>query len=158
MQYDAARSLQLVENLTPVSSGIADLVKSCDDPYLKANFYPANDSTPPVDATTAHNNAVAELSYLTRSLSARLDYLKRLVPEKTRNKLKKTEPIYCKCRREAFGDMVGCDDPECPYEWYHIECVGITVAPKGKWLCPLCRERIGLTTQGRPKKNRKVAK
>lgn len=27
---------------------------------------------------------------------------------------------------------------QCPYEWYHCECVGITDPPKGKWYCPQC--------------------
>jgi hypothetical protein len=48
------------------------------------------------------------------------------------------EPTYCICQRVSFGEMVGCDNPECPREWFHYECVGLSASPKGKWLCPEC--------------------
>ena len=28
--------------------------------------------------------------------------------------------------------------PQCPIEWFHYGCVGLTEAPKGKWFCPQC--------------------
>mmetsp|Transcript_27836 Transcript_27836/g.39224 ORF Transcript_27836/g.39224 Transcript_27836/m.39224 type:complete len:222 (+) Transcript_27836:66-731(+) len=48
------------------------------------------------------------------------------------------EPTYCICNRVSFGEMVGCDNPDCKIEWFHFECVGLTAPPKGKWLCPDC--------------------
>lgn len=27
---------------------------------------------------------------------------------------------------------------QCPSEWFHYPCVGITAPPKGKWYCPQC--------------------
>lgn len=27
---------------------------------------------------------------------------------------------------------------QCPIEWFHYGCVGLTEAPKGKWFCPQC--------------------
>ena len=43
--------------------------------------------------------------------------------------------LYCFCRRGSFGYMIGCDDDECAYEWFHLECVGLTpnTRPRGKW-------------------------
>lgn len=38
------------------------------------------------------------------------------------------EPVYCNCRQISFGEMVGCDNPECPIEWFHFECVGLTAS------------------------------
>uniref|UniRef100_U3I353 Inhibitor of growth family member 3 n=1 Tax=Anas platyrhynchos platyrhynchos TaxID=8840 RepID=U3I353_ANAPP len=35
------------------------------------------------------------------------------------------EPRYCICN-------------QCPIEWFHYGCVGLTEAPKGKWYCPQC--------------------
>ena len=35
--------------------------------------------------------------------------------------------------------MIGCDDKKCKVEWYHFSCLNIKRAPKGKWLCPMCR-------------------
>ncbi|KAI7855003.1 hypothetical protein BDC45DRAFT_507494 [Circinella umbellata] len=48
------------------------------------------------------------------------------------------EPLYCYCRQVSFGEMVGCDGENCPYEWFHMECVGLTAPPKGSWYCDEC--------------------
>lgn len=47
------------------------------------------------------------------------------------------EPLYCTCRRLSFGDMIACDNEDCPVEWFHYLCVGIA-APPSSWLCPQC--------------------
>jgi len=52
------------------------------------------------------------------------------------------EPRYCICNQVSYGDMVGCDNDDCPYEWFHYPCVGITAPPKGKWYCPPCIANI----------------
>ncbi|KAG5684521.1 hypothetical protein PVAND_013750 [Polypedilum vanderplanki] len=48
------------------------------------------------------------------------------------------EPRYCICNQVSYGEMVACDNAECPLEWFHYPCVGITTTPKGKWYCPMC--------------------
>ncbi|EFX81509.1 inhibitor of growth protein 3-like [Daphnia pulex] len=48
------------------------------------------------------------------------------------------EPRYCLCNQVSYGDMVACDNPDCPLEWFHYACVDITAPPKGKWYCPRC--------------------
>ncbi|KAJ8973026.1 hypothetical protein NQ317_012631 [Molorchus minor] len=48
------------------------------------------------------------------------------------------EPRYCLCNQVSYGDMVACDNADCPSEWFHYPCVGITAPPKGKWYCPQC--------------------
>lgn len=82
------------------------------------------------------------------------------------------EPRYCICNQVSYGDMVACDNEDvsiilyfllkvkqfkkiyfilqCPFEWFHYPCVGITSSPKGKWYCPQCsaamrRQRGGQT-------------
>merc|ERR1712168_1452462 len=35
------------------------------------------------------------------------------------------EPTYCVCRQVSFGQMVMCDNSECPIEWFHFGCVGL---------------------------------
>lgn len=52
------------------------------------------------------------------------------------------EPRYCLCNQVSYGDMVGCDNDDCPIEWFHYGCVGLTQAPKGKWFCPQCTAAI----------------
>ena len=48
--------------------------------------------------------------------------------------------LYCFCQRPSFGEMVGCDNDNCQFEWFHYECVGIREKPDGEWLCPDCRK------------------
>lgn len=50
---------------------------------------------------------------------------------------------YCTCRQVSSGDMVACDNEDCPFEWFHWKCVGIKEEPKGAWFCPDCRQSMG---------------
>lgn len=49
---------------------------------------------------------------------------------------------YCTCHGVSYGSMVACDNVECPYEWFHWSCVGITKEPQGRWYCDECRARM----------------
>ncbi|KAB5585404.1 hypothetical protein GE09DRAFT_25325 [Coniochaeta sp. 2T2.1] len=64
------------------------------------------------------------------------------------------EPTYCYCNNVSYGEMVACDAEGCKREWFHLECVGLKVAPKGnaKWYCEDCKKRLRLgskTVNGR---------
>jgi hypothetical protein len=48
------------------------------------------------------------------------------------------EPVYCICKQVAYGAMVACDNENCPWEWFHLPCIGMKRAPKGKWYCSEC--------------------
>lgn len=39
--------------------------------------------------------------------------------------------------------MIACDGDNCRIEWFHFECVGIIMPPKGKWFCPECKMKQG---------------
>ncbi|KAK4213218.1 putative undecaprenyl diphosphate synthase-domain-containing protein [Rhypophila decipiens] len=54
------------------------------------------------------------------------------------------EQRYCFCNGVSYGEMVACDGDGCPREWFHLECVGLKVAPKGnaKWYCEDCKKRL----------------
>ena len=40
------------------------------------------------------------------------------------------------------GQMVGCDDDDCPYQWFHLDCLKLKAFPKSKtWYCPECQKR-----------------
>jgi len=47
------------------------------------------------------------------------------------------EPTYCICNQVSFGTMIGCDNDECPTEWFHLACVGLS-EPRDPWFCPQC--------------------
>ena len=59
--------------------------------------------------------------------------------------------IWCFCKQSKGGDMVACDNHNCPIKWFHISCLEMTAVPSGKWLCPTCHPAIE-----RPRKRRKV--
>ncbi|RCK67284.1 Chromatin modification-related protein YNG2 [Candida viswanathii] len=48
--------------------------------------------------------------------------------------------LYCYCQRVSFGEMVGCDNPTCIIEWFHLPCIGLKNPPKGKWYCDDCKK------------------
>ena len=48
--------------------------------------------------------------------------------------------LYCVCHSISHGNMVACDNENCPNEWFHWECVGLTQEPKGRWLCADCEK------------------
>ncbi|VEN34591.1 unnamed protein product [Callosobruchus maculatus] len=45
------------------------------------------------------------------------------------------------CPYDEVSEMIGCDASDCAIEWFHFECVGIMVPPKGQWFCPDCRKK-----------------
>jgi hypothetical protein len=53
--------------------------------------------------------------------------------------------VYCVCRSVSFGEMIGCDNPECALEWFHMGCVGLSRKPTGKWYCPDCAVELDKT-------------
>ncbi|KAL2116391.1 hypothetical protein VTJ04DRAFT_8558 [Mycothermus thermophilus] len=54
------------------------------------------------------------------------------------------DDVYCYCNQGSYGEMVACDGEGCPREWFHLECVGLRVAPRGnaKWYCEDCKKRL----------------
>jgi hypothetical protein len=51
------------------------------------------------------------------------------------------EPLYCICKRIAFGDMIACDNEDCETEWFHYPCVNLTRKPRNSWICQTCAQR-----------------
>ena len=45
---------------------------------------------------------------------------------------------WCYCKEDIAGEMIACDNKTCPNTWYHLVCLKMTTAPKGKWFCPSC--------------------
>ena len=60
-----------------------------------------------------------------------------------------TTYFYCQGPEQDEDVMIGCDNPNCRIEWFHVRCLKIKVIPKGKCYCPTCRklpECKGLST------------
>ena len=49
---------------------------------------------------------------------------------------------YCFCNERSYGEMVACENEQCQYEWFHLQCLGLKKSPDDEevWYCPTCRE------------------
>merc|ERR1712226_903772 len=52
-----------------------------------------------------------------------------------------SEQRWCICNEYSYGNMIACDNLDCPIEWFHYPCVGIPESgiSKKKWYCPNCK-------------------
>ncbi|KAF8913183.1 hypothetical protein CPB84DRAFT_1760563 [Gymnopilus junonius] len=48
---------------------------------------------------------------------------------------------YCFCEGISYGEMIACDDSQCKREWFHLRCIGLEVAPEGRWFCDACKNK-----------------
>ena len=56
-----------------------------------------------------------------------------------RSKAEDPSSYECSCGTgDGSGDYIQCDNEKCELSWYHWECVQVTEAPAGTWLCPSC--------------------
>ena len=59
---------------------------------------------------------------------------------------------YCYCHGPDEGPMIGCDNINCEVQWFHMKCLKITSAPRGKWYCPDCRKLPEFLTSKKKRK------
>ena len=54
------------------------------------------------------------------------------------------EQKYCYCNRGSYGEMVACDNDDCPREWFHLGCTELKEAPAEEevWYCRECRPKF----------------
>ena len=68
------------------------------------------------------------------------------------------DQLYCTCQQKSYGEMIGCDNEKCPFEWvscslslcgslliyqFHLKCVNIVGQPPETWYCPTCVVKLG---------------
>lgn len=75
-------------------------------------------------------------------------------PKKDSTAFSALEPTYCYCNQVSFGEMIGCDNPDCDIEWFHYACVGLSAPPPGKWFCPDCTAREAKSLSTAPRRTR----
>ncbi|KAF2744098.1 hypothetical protein M011DRAFT_480174 [Sporormia fimetaria CBS 119925] len=64
------------------------------------------------------------------------------------------EPRYCYCNEVSYGNMIACDNDDCPREWFHLACVSLDKVPNSrtKWYCgDACREAATRGNAGKGK-------
>ena len=48
---------------------------------------------------------------------------------------------FCYCREGESGEMIACDNNDCPFKWFHYACLQMNSAPRSrKWYCPDCQK------------------
>jgi hypothetical protein len=65
-------------------------------------------------------------------------------------------PAYCFCQTQSLGEMVGCENNSCPFEWFHFQCVGISSPPRGQWWCLYCINNTLKKGKGATKITKKI--
>jgi len=46
--------------------------------------------------------------------------------------------LYCFCQKLSYGEMVACDNKQCPYQWFHLPCVGMKPPLPEQFFCSEC--------------------
>ncbi|XP_016994627.2 uncharacterized protein MESR4 [Drosophila takahashii] len=109
---------------------------------------PVQPPPPPPPAATAFNQPIPP-ALLPNPGFATLQYFKAnnirypIRPPAGARLAREGESVYCYCRcpYDEVSEMIACDGDNCLIEWFHFECVGIMVAPQGKWFCAECRPK-----------------
>lgn len=92
------------------------------------------------------------------------------------------DTLYCFCRQKSYGEMIGCDNDKCEFEWvsssfsglrvspiigavtdaqFHVKCVNLSAPLPETWYCPDCVSKLGLASSDgtrlsqKDKKNRR---
>ena len=52
-----------------------------------------------------------------------------------------SDQLWCFCREPESGQMIACDNDQCPITWFHTVCVNLKRIPKGNWYCPECKQK-----------------
>lgn len=60
--------------------------------------------------------------------------------------------VYCFCQKLSYGEMIACDNPDCPHQWFHLPCVGLKPPLPEHFYCSEC---IGAGTNQKKKGRRK---
>ncbi|KAF8558722.1 hypothetical protein OG21DRAFT_1474585 [Imleria badia] len=65
--------------------------------------------------------------------------------------------LYCFCQKLSYGEMIACDNPDCPYQWFHLPCVNLKQPLPERWFCADCTKHgMGApATTGAARKGRK---
>ncbi|KAG0703905.1 hypothetical protein DFH29DRAFT_411973 [Suillus ampliporus] len=63
--------------------------------------------------------------------------------------------LYCFCQKLSYGEMIACDNPDCPYQWFHLPCVNLKQPLPESWFCDDCLRKMGPPASGPGRKGRK---
>jgi hypothetical protein len=50
------------------------------------------------------------------------------------------DQLYCTCQQKSYGEMIGCDNEKCPYEWVSCCVCGLSlISSVPSQMCQYCR-------------------
>jgi chromatin modification-related protein YNG2 len=52
------------------------------------------------------------------------------------------QELYCHCQKLSYGEMIACDNAGCPFEWFHLTCVGLKPPLPKTWYCSDCAPKF----------------
>ena len=54
--------------------------------------------------------------------------------------------LFCYCQApedHSRDDWIGCNNPNCAFEWFHLGCLNLLRIPKQEtWYCPDCHKQL----------------
>lgn len=71
-----------------------------------------------------------------------------IIPDPNSNN--KWQTVFCFCQKLKPENMIGCDNTQCHYKWFHYPCVNIKTKPEEKWYCRKCRASPNISNIPRP--------
>jgi hypothetical protein len=80
----------------------------------------------------SHKKGAGQAAQLIAAQTVEDDAVESVQDEEEDGEIDADEPRYCYCNGVSYGEMVACDYDRCAKEWFHLDCVGLKVAPQGK--------------------------
>ncbi|XP_014616955.1 PREDICTED: uncharacterized protein LOC106794061 [Polistes canadensis] len=109
------------------------------EPIVNVTATSATESEEPADTSSESSGSDVDTSVHQQPQGNSVSESTASVPERSVNLY-----CYCQCPYDEVSEMIACDGRDCRIEWFHFECVGIMIPPKGKWYCPDCRKKHGI--------------
>ncbi|CAC5376473.1 unnamed protein product [Mytilus coruscus] len=51
------------------------------------------------------------------------------------------DELFCIYQTPEDGNMIGCDNQNCKYKWFHLDCIKMKRVPKFTWYCSYCKKQ-----------------
>ncbi|CAK5265259.1 unnamed protein product [Mycena citricolor] len=152
------RQQALVTPSTPVSAGPAVKKRRVNAATPAIKLVPVSTPTPPRRSASPLTSAVSSSAAANSQKRSRLS---RQIPlddpiDVEEDGEGEDEGLYCFCQKQSYGDMIACDNDDCPTEWFHLSCVGLTLPTPEKWYCRECVDKgFGVSSTQPGRKGRK---
>ena len=133
------------QSLTSTGQSSTSSIGFSATPQASLTTVPAITATPTPDAVSipvrnASHQPQKRLHHKRKEPSASIGGVSRLQPpySSSTGGDHVDEQLYCFCQQVSYGEMIACDNEDCPNEWFHLECVGLSEPPNGVWFCKDC--------------------